>query len=221
MNPWQALWIIIIGAAITKAKDEIWQRKIPIKFLRAVMEQPNLCESAYADYDSCENAVSTNSVKSRSTDDVYEFNSEEVNIEKIIGDFMPVEEKPEKRSHLRAGCDCQLASTLIDLGPSSFPRHIRNVTCGEHNRCQYARAKNHHCLPIHYQVKTTFCPTPPSSNSSKLNVCLQQVSVIKMRQYGINPSELTDAYILPQGLRCRWKAMTIPTVVGCVCGPQY
>ncbi|XP_055303634.1 uncharacterized protein LOC129569135 isoform X4 [Sitodiplosis mosellana] len=194
----QALWIIIIGAAITKAKDEIWQRKIPIKFLRAVMEQPNLCESAYADYDSCENAVSTNSVKSRSTDDVYEFNSEEVNIEKIIGDFMPVEEKPEKRSHLRAGCDCQLASTLIDLGPSSFPRHIRNVTCGEHNRCQYARAKNHHCLPIHYQV-----------------------SVIKMRQYGINPSELTDAYILPQGLRCRWKAMTIPTVVGCVCGPQY
>lgn len=59
------LWIIIIGASATiiKAEDEIWQQKIPIKFLRAVMEQSTLCESGYADYDSCENAVSSNSVK--------------------------------------------------------------------------------------------------------------------------------------------------------------
>lgn len=63
----QTLWIITasfaLGATLTKAKDDIWQRKIPIKFLKAVMEQPTLCESGYADYDSCENAVSTNSAK--------------------------------------------------------------------------------------------------------------------------------------------------------------
>lgn len=104
-------------------------------------------------------------------------------MDKIVGDIAPVE---EKRSHSRAGCDCQLSvcdlakfhslftllkiwrnifssilvhfisfqSTLIDLGPGSFPRHVRNVTCDEHRRCFHSRAKGLHCLPIHYQVKT-------------------------------------------------------------------
>lgn len=44
---------------------------------------------------------------------MYEFNSEEVNIEKIVEDVAPVEEKPEKRSHSRAGCDCQLAVSIL------------------------------------------------------------------------------------------------------------
>lgn len=62
----QTLWIVtasIALIALTKAKDDTWQRTIPIKFLKAVMEQPTLCETGYADYDSCENTVTTNSVK--------------------------------------------------------------------------------------------------------------------------------------------------------------
>lgn len=63
----QTIWIITasiaLGATVTKAKNDIWQRKIPIKFLKAFMDQPSLCESGYADYDSCENVVSTNSAK--------------------------------------------------------------------------------------------------------------------------------------------------------------
>lgn len=51
--------------------------------------------------------------------------------------------------------------------------------------------------------------------------CLNQVSVLKMREYRVNPTEISNAHVLPQGLRCCWKAMTIPTVVGCVCGPHY
>lgn len=43
---------------------------------------------------------------------MYEFNSEEVNLEKIVEDLVPVEEKPEKRSHSRAGCDCQLSVSI-------------------------------------------------------------------------------------------------------------
>lgn len=106
---------------------------------------------------------------------------------------MPLE---EKRSHSRAGCDCQLSvrkisrkiawildeilrqtlqnrwffvpfqTELIDLGPASFPRHIRNVTCDEHKRCFHSRAKGLHCLPIHYQVtrNVTFSPNYLSIN---------------------------------------------------------
>lgn len=64
----QTLWIItasIALGALTKAKDDIWQREIPLKFLKAVMDQPTLCESGYADYNSCENAqiVPANSAK--------------------------------------------------------------------------------------------------------------------------------------------------------------
>lgn len=40
------------------------------------------------------------------SNDMYEYNSEEVNMEKIVGEIMPIE---EKRSHSRAGCDCQLS----------------------------------------------------------------------------------------------------------------
>lgn len=110
-------------------------------------------------------------------------------------------------------------STLIDLGPSSFPRHIRNVTCDEHKRCYHSRAKGLHCLPIHYQVSPNISiDFAFSSNYQKKNYF--QVSVIKMREYRVNP-ESSDAYVLPQGLRCCWKAMNIPTVVGCVCGPHY
>lgn len=36
---------------------------------------------------------------------MYELNSDEVNIEKIVGDIIPNEEK----RNLRAGCDCQLS----------------------------------------------------------------------------------------------------------------
>lgn len=66
VNCKQTLWIItasIALGALTKAKDDIWQRNIPLKFLKAVMDQPTLCESGYVDYDSCENAVPTNSAK--------------------------------------------------------------------------------------------------------------------------------------------------------------
>lgn len=48
--------------------------------------------------------------ESRGSNDMYEFNSEEVNIEKIVGDIVPAE---EKRSHSRAGCDCQLSVRTI------------------------------------------------------------------------------------------------------------
>lgn len=37
---------------------------------------------------------------------MYEYNSDEVNMEKNAGEMMPVE---EKRSHSGAGCDCQLS----------------------------------------------------------------------------------------------------------------
>lgn len=89
------------------------------------MDQPTLCESGYADYDSCENSVSTNSIKrfgldfhnlpsesnamfrfSRSSNDVYEYNSEETNENKIVADVGLIE---KKRSHSQAGCDCQLS----------------------------------------------------------------------------------------------------------------
>lgn len=43
---------------------------------------------------------------SRAINDLYEYNSEEINVDKIVGDITPVE---EKRSHSRAGCDCQLS----------------------------------------------------------------------------------------------------------------
>lgn len=42
---------------------------------------------------------------------MYEYNSEEVNIEKIIGDFAP-QPIEVKRSHSRAGCDCQLSVSV-------------------------------------------------------------------------------------------------------------
>lgn len=113
--------------------------------------------------------------------DVYEYNSEETNVDKVFREIVT----EEKRSHSRAGCDCQLSvsfllrgtkkkkfqphvkaiddqrrrhnfilfqTTLIDLGPTAFPRHIRNVTCDEHKRCYHSRNKGLHCLPIHYQV---------------------------------------------------------------------
>ncbi|XP_031629022.1 uncharacterized protein LOC116344549 [Contarinia nasturtii] len=197
MNVW-TLWIItvLIALGLTKAKDDIWQGKIPIKFLKAVMEQPTLCESGYSDYESCENAMMINSAKSRSANDAYEYNSDEVNIEKIIEDLAPSE---EKRSNSRAGCDCQLSSEMIDLGPSSFPRLIRNVTCDRtHKRCYHSRGKELRCLPIPYKV-----------------------SVIKMRDYRIDPRKAYDEIVLPQDLRCCWKADYIPTIVGCVCGPDY
>lgn len=118
---------------------------------------------------------------------MYEYNSDESNVDKVFREIVTTE---EKRSHSRAGCDCQLSvsetdfffvwrakkfiywssfkaiddqsrrqnfivfqTTLIDLGPTAFPRHIRNVTCDEHKRCYHSRAKGLHCLPIHYQVR--------------------------------------------------------------------
>lgn len=118
---------------------------------------------------------------SRPSLDVYEYNSEETNVDKVFREIVT----EEKRSHSRAGCDCQLSvslfrwkkryfhfevdlkqfydqirrhnfilfqTTLIDLGPTAFPRHIRNVTCDEHKKCYHSRNKGLHCLPIHYQV---------------------------------------------------------------------
>lgn len=41
-----------------------------------------------------------------------------------------------------------------------------------------------------------------------------------MRPHRIDPSESFDSPVLPQKLRCCWKAMHIPTIVGCVCGTQ-
>lgn len=116
---------------MTRGNDATWQRKIPIKFLKAVIEQQPqpLCESSYTDYDSCENVVSSNNAKkyfkhflidkipnsynnrifflifSRNNNDLYEYNSEESNIDKINGEFSNIE---EKRGYSRAGCDCQL-----------------------------------------------------------------------------------------------------------------
>lgn len=43
---------------------------------------------------------------SRIPNDVYEYNSEETNIEKLVNDLSIGE---EKRDHSRAGCDCQLS----------------------------------------------------------------------------------------------------------------
>lgn len=110
-----------------------------------------------------------------SSNDAYEYNSDEINLEKIVGDFVPIEEKRSSQ----AGCDCQLSvgciitfefsrllnyikliecvftvlkTSFIDLGPASFPRHIRNVTCDQHKRCYHSRAKGLRCLPIHYEV---------------------------------------------------------------------
>lgn len=107
---------------------------------------------------------------------MYEYNSEEINIEKIIGEIVPIE---DKRSTSRAGCDCQLSvssdssffkvifgtylikkiffakTSYIDLGPTVFPRHVRNVTCDEHKKCYHSRGKGLHCLPIHYDVNNT------------------------------------------------------------------
>lgn len=57
----QTIWIITASTAIfamVSAKDDIWPQKNPLKFLKAVMEQPTMCESG--DYDSCENSIFTN-----------------------------------------------------------------------------------------------------------------------------------------------------------------
>lgn len=48
---------------MTRGNDATWQRKIPIKFLKAVIDQQPLCESSYTDYDSCENFVTSNNAK--------------------------------------------------------------------------------------------------------------------------------------------------------------
>lgn len=84
----------------------------------------------------------------------------------------------EKRSNRRPDCDCQLSvrnnfffsftqfaaeklkthfefafqSEFIDLGASTYPRFVRNVTCDGHSRCQHAPRRGLHCLPIHYDV---------------------------------------------------------------------
>lgn len=51
---------------------------------------------------------------------------------------------------------------------------------------------------------------------------MEQVDVIiRMHDDRTKSNEMNEAHVLPQGLRCCWKAMTIPTVVGCVCGPHY
>lgn len=61
----QALWIItnfIAVFAIATASEEKWPRKFPFS-LRNLMNKPELCESGYTDYESCDNYVSTSLAK--------------------------------------------------------------------------------------------------------------------------------------------------------------
>lgn len=49
------------------------------------------------------------SIFSRNNNELYEYNSEESNIDKINGEVSNIE---EKRGYSRAGCDCQLSVRL-------------------------------------------------------------------------------------------------------------
>lgn len=63
MQTFRIITASIALIAFTRANEDEWQRKIPIKFLKAVMKQPTLCESGHGDYESCENTMTTNSAK--------------------------------------------------------------------------------------------------------------------------------------------------------------
>lgn len=102
----------------------------------------------------------------------YGGSGEDNSIVKLLSDVSTVE---EKRGRSQAGCDCQLRvrhghdektacrfflncglfqSEYVDLGPSTYPRYVKNVTCDEHKRCYHSRSKGYQCHPIHYKVST-------------------------------------------------------------------
>lgn len=113
----------------------------------------------------------------RSSIDPFDYggSSEENGFMKLLGDVSTTIE--EKRGRSQAGCDCQLRVSLraawtlhtiyeyfvffffspfqseyVDLGPSTYPRYVKNVTCDEHKRCYQSRSKGYQCHPIHYKV---------------------------------------------------------------------
>lgn len=79
------------------------------------------------------------SMRSHATNDLYEYNSEEVNIEKIVSDIMPTE---EKRSRSRAGCDCQLSVSAYQRLSQTKP--VFNVLLTQWFRVPWLILGHHH-----------------------------------------------------------------------------